>query len=107
MDTSVQIAQKDKRWFITGASSGFGRLMTEYLLSAGARVVATARKLESIEELNNLYPGNVTLLQLDVTDQRSIDKAVADGSNALHRESGAFGDLSRTLVPRPQLRHGA
>lgn len=78
MSTSVEIAQKDRRWFITGASSGFGRLMTEYLLSIGAKVVATARKIEAIEQLNNRYPGNVTVLQLDVTDQHSIDKAVAD-----------------------------
>ena len=39
MSTSVKIAQQDKRWFITGASSGFGRLLAEYLLSLGAKVV--------------------------------------------------------------------
>lgn len=78
MSTSVRIAQKDRRWFITGASSGFGRLMTEYLCSLGARVVATARKIETIEEMNNRYAGNITLLQLDVTDRHSIDEAVAD-----------------------------
>lgn len=78
MSTSVRIAQKDQHWFITGASSGFGRLLTEYLLSLDAKVVATARKIEAIEDLATRYPGNVVTLQLDVTSQHSIDKAVAD-----------------------------
>src|SRR5215469_2213562 len=78
MSTSVKIAQKDMHWLITGASSGFGRLLTEYLLSLNAKVVATARKLESIQDLEMRYPGNAVTLQLDVTKQHSIDKALAD-----------------------------
>jgi NAD(P)-dependent dehydrogenase (short-subunit alcohol dehydrogenase family) len=78
MSTSEKISQKDRRWLITGASSGFGRLMTEYLLSLGAKVVATARKIDTIEDLTKRYAGNATVLQLDVMDQHSIDKAVAD-----------------------------
>lgn len=78
MGRSVKIAQKDKHWFITGASSGFGRLLAEYLLSLDAKVVVTARKIEAIEDLATRYPGNAVVLSLDVTNQRSIDKAVAD-----------------------------
>jgi NAD(P)-dependent dehydrogenase (short-subunit alcohol dehydrogenase family) len=78
MSTSEKISQKDRRWLITGASSGFGRLMTEYLLSLGAKVVATARKIDTVEDLTKRYAGNAIVLQLDVTDQHSIDKAVAD-----------------------------
>jgi hypothetical protein len=78
MSTSVKIAQKDKHWLITGASSGFGRLLTEYLLSLDAKVVATARRVESLQDLVKQYAGNVVTLELDVTKQHSIDKAVAD-----------------------------
>jgi NADP-dependent 3-hydroxy acid dehydrogenase YdfG len=78
MSTSVKIAQKDRRWFITGASSGFGRLMTEYLCQLGAKVFATARNIDTIEDLATKYPGNVVTHALDVTSQHSIDKAVAD-----------------------------
>lgn len=78
MSMSVKIAQKDRRWLITGASSGFGRLMAEYLASIGAKVVATARNVESLQEMMIRHPGNVLTLQLDVTDQHSIDQAVAD-----------------------------
>lgn len=107
MSTSVHIAQKDKRWFITGASSGFGRLLTEYLLSIGAKVVATARKIDTIEELTTRYPGCAVPLQLDVTDRHSIDKAVADAiarvghidvlvNNAGYGVAGAIEEVTET-----------
>ena len=107
MSTSVEIAQKDKRWFITGASSGFGRLMTEYLLSVGAKVVATARKLETIEDLTTRHPGKAVALELDVTKQHSIDKAVTDAlarvgqidvlvNNAGYGVAGAVEEVSDT-----------
>lgn len=78
MSTSVKTAQKDKHWFITGASSGFGRLLAEYLLSLDAKVVATARNVERLEDLVKRRPGNVIALELDVTNQHSIEKAAAD-----------------------------
>jgi NADP-dependent 3-hydroxy acid dehydrogenase YdfG len=78
MSTSVKVAQKDKRWLITGASSGFGRLLAEYLMSLDAKVVATARKVENLQDMVKRYPGNVITLELDVTNQHSINKAVAD-----------------------------
>src|SRR5215469_1044633 len=78
MSTSVKIAQKGSHWFITGASSGFGRYLAEHLVSLDAKVVATSRKVEGVEDLAMKYPGNVVALQLDVTAQHSIDKAIAD-----------------------------
>ena len=78
MSTSVKVAQKDKHWLITGASSGFGRLLAEYLLSLDAKVVATARRVDAIQDLAKRYPGKAVVLPLDVTKQQSIDKAVAD-----------------------------
>jgi len=37
----------ERAWFITGISSGFGRLMTEQLLKRGDRVAGTARQLQA------------------------------------------------------------
>jgi NAD(P)-dependent dehydrogenase (short-subunit alcohol dehydrogenase family) len=40
-----------KVWFITGSSRGLGRALTEAALEKGDRVIATARKPESLEGL--------------------------------------------------------
>ena len=39
-----------KTWFITGASRGFGALMTREVLTAGDAVVATARNPKTITD---------------------------------------------------------
>jgi NADP-dependent 3-hydroxy acid dehydrogenase YdfG len=62
---------------ITGSSTGIGKVTARYFASKGWNVIATMRKPEQETELN-LLP-NVLLLPLDVTDQKSIDQAIADG----------------------------
>lgn len=43
--------QKEKVWFITGSSRGFGKIWTEAALKRGDKVAATARNINSIEAL--------------------------------------------------------
>ncbi|MEO6982869.1 MAG: oxidoreductase [Edaphobacter sp.] len=64
-------------WFITGCSTGFGRLLAEAVLQFGGKVVATARKPEQIADLEQKYPQAAKALALDVTDQSQVDSAVA------------------------------
>ncbi len=77
MASLASSAQKGKTWFITGASTGFGRLMAEYLHGLGVTVVATARKLDDLRDLTTSHAGMMTLT-LDVTSKDSIAHAVAD-----------------------------
>jgi len=65
--------------FITGCSSGFGLVSSVYLASKGYQVIATMRNLDKRHDLlNECKPAgcNIDILQLDVTDVSSIDKAV-------------------------------
>jgi NAD(P)-dependent dehydrogenase (short-subunit alcohol dehydrogenase family) len=64
-------------WFITGASTGFGRLLAEKVLEAGGRVIATARKVDKIAELVTQYPRTAHAFALDVTKPAQIE-AVAE-----------------------------
>jgi len=67
---------KQRVWFITGASTGFGRLLAEQVLAAGDRAVATARKPEQIAELSAKNPENCLTVALDVTEDSAIEAAV-------------------------------
>ncbi|MGA8939234.1 MAG: oxidoreductase [Acidobacteriaceae bacterium] len=64
-------------WLVTGASAGFGRELVEYLLAHGARVVATARKVEALKELEAKYPESALVAAMDVTDQAQVEAVVA------------------------------
>jgi NAD(P)-dependent dehydrogenase (short-subunit alcohol dehydrogenase family) len=67
-----------KVWFITGASSGFGRALAEDVIARGERVVVAARKLDILRELVALAPSRVLALSLDVTDAARIPAALAE-----------------------------
>jgi NAD(P)-dependent dehydrogenase (short-subunit alcohol dehydrogenase family) len=70
-----------KTWFITGTSSGFGRLLTEKLLERGDRVAATLRKAGALNDLEASHGDRLWTTSMDLTDtasiRRSIDEAFA------------------------------
>jgi NAD(P)-dependent dehydrogenase (short-subunit alcohol dehydrogenase family) len=76
MSDSTNNTQAGKVWFITGASTGFGREMAEQLLADGAKVVATARKPDQLSDLAAKYPETALILPLDVTKDDAVQSAV-------------------------------
>lgn len=60
---------------VTGCSSGIGRACVERFAAEGWRVVATARRPESIADLAS---ASVTTLRLDVDDSASIARGVSE-----------------------------
>lgn len=61
-------------WFITGCSTGFGRELAKLIIGRGWPVVVTARKRDSVADLEN--GGDVLAIALDVTDTAQIARAV-------------------------------
>jgi len=93
-----------KVWFITGASSGFGRVWTEAALKRGDSVVATARNPEALDDLATAYGDAVLALPLDVTDRDAVFGAIGQAhqhfgrldvivSNAGYGYMGAIEEL--------------
>jgi NAD(P)-dependent dehydrogenase (short-subunit alcohol dehydrogenase family) len=65
-------------WFITGTSSGFGRAFADHALKRGYNVVATARRVSSLDDIVARAPERVLALTLDVTstnDARAVVNA--------------------------------
>ncbi|KAF9236699.1 hypothetical protein BU15DRAFT_76659 [Melanogaster broomeanus] len=82
-----------KVWFITGASSGFGKSMTELLLSKGDIVVATLRKPEMLDELAANYPKDrLLVLAVDVSKQADIDHAFSQTKESFGRLDVVFNN---------------
>lgn len=71
-----------KTWFITGTSSGFGRVMAEKLLARGDRVAATLRKVGALDDLKAAHGDRLWIATLDVTDTTAVrtvvDRAFAE-----------------------------
>ncbi|KAF9236696.1 hypothetical protein BU15DRAFT_63748 [Melanogaster broomeanus] len=82
-----------KVWFITGASSGIGKSMTELVLSKGDIVVATLRKPEMLDELAASYPKDrLLVLAVDVSKQADIDNAFSQTKEAFGRLDVVFNN---------------
>ncbi len=68
---------KDKTWLITGCSSGLGLALARRVIDDGYRVAVTARNADALRGLVEGNERRVAAFELDVTEVRSIDKAVA------------------------------
>lgn len=68
-----------KTILITGASSGFGRLTAKALSVSGHKVFAGFHSINGAKQevLDEFKARNIEILKLDVTDQASVDSAVA------------------------------
>ncbi len=102
------MANMSKAVLITGCSSGIGRATAEHLAGKGWTVYATARRPESIADLEEK---GCRTLALDVTDEASMAAAVgaveeAEGAvgvlvnNAGYSQSGAVEDVPLDVVRR-------
>jgi NAD(P)-dependent dehydrogenase (short-subunit alcohol dehydrogenase family) len=72
-------------WLITGCSAGFGREIALAALAAGDRVLATARRPETLADLQERGGERVRTAALDVTDAGQVASAVKTALEAFGR----------------------
>jgi NAD(P)-dependent dehydrogenase (short-subunit alcohol dehydrogenase family) len=99
--------EKSRPVLITGCSTGIGRATAARLADDGWNVHATARRLESIEDLGEK---GCKIRALDVTDEPSMEKVVIEAekdgaigaliNNAGYSQSGALETLPMESVRR-------
>ncbi|KAG0696448.1 hypothetical protein DFH29DRAFT_951016 [Suillus ampliporus] len=88
-----------KVWFITGASSGFGRSMTELLLNKGDKVIATLRNPDALADLSAQFPfSQLLVIQLDVTKSEGVAAAFARAKEAFGRIDVVFNNAGQCVI---------
>lgn len=83
--TTRKATEMRKTWLITGCSTGFGKLLAEAAAARGDQVVATARKIDSLQDLRTRYPDTVRTCALDVTRNADIVAALTEVESAFGR----------------------
>jgi len=77
---------ENKVWFITGTSRGFGKVWAKAALKRGDKVAATARNIDSLNDLVKEFGDNILPLQLDVNNRQ-------EGINAVNKAKEHFGKI--------------
>ncbi|MFD9411418.1 oxidoreductase [Streptomyces sp. NPDC059989] len=85
-------------WLITGASSGFGRTLTEAALAAGDTVVAAARRPESLGALAAAHPERLVPLAVDLSDTARAGEVVAEVVDRFGRIDVLVNNAGRGLI---------
>ncbi len=70
------MSKADRVWFITGASSGFGRSLAEAVIARGERTAVVARRGEALAALAAVDAARVLPVAIDVTDARARERGV-------------------------------
>lgn len=83
-------------WFITGASSGFGRALAEAALERGDSVVAAARNTESLSYADESERGHA--IAMDVTEASQRDAALSEALERFGRVDVLVNNAGRTQV---------
>lgn len=74
---------QDKRALVTGGNRGIGFAIAQGLLAKGYEVIITSRALNNAKQAAEKLQGKVIPIELDVTDDYSINQAV----ETLHQKS--------------------
>ncbi|MFD5890267.1 SDR family oxidoreductase [Streptomyces sp. NPDC060334] len=90
-----------RRWLVTGCSSGLGRALATAAAQAGDQVAVTARKLASLEDLVQAWPGHITPIAMELRDARQCEEAVRTAADRMggidvlvnNAGSGLFGTV--------------
>src|SRR5436190_19931995 len=100
----------DRIALVTGASRGIGHATALALAKAGAHVVALARTVGGLEELDDAIRaagGSATLVPLDLKDYDGIDRLGATLAERYGRLAVLVGNAGVVGAISPRGQHGA
>ena len=96
--------KRSKRALVTGGNRGIGFAIAQGLLAKGYEVIVTARSLDSAKQAAEKLEGTVIPIKLDVSNNRSIDRAVETLNQSIERldvlinNAGIYPDNSVNIL---------
>ncbi len=87
--------------FVTGATAGFGEAVCRRFAGAGARVIATGRRIDRLQALRKSLGERCHIEELDVRERVAVEAAVAGLPAAFRNVNVAIANagLARGLEP--------
>lgn len=78
-----EVGLAGRRMLVVGASSGIGHATARLAAASGARVAIAARRRPLLDELAGAHPESIRAVTLDVRDEASVVRGVADAEASL------------------------
>jgi NAD(P)-dependent dehydrogenase (short-subunit alcohol dehydrogenase family) len=105
-------ALKGKTFIITGGGTGLGRSMGTYLLTLGANLVITSRKLNVLkntaQEMMNQTGGQVLAVGCDVRKYEEVEHVLREAENQFGQIHGVLNNAAGNFIsPTERLSHRA
>jgi NAD(P)-dependent dehydrogenase (short-subunit alcohol dehydrogenase family) len=97
---------KERKFLITGGSSGLGSACVRRLATAGARVVIADLNIEAGQRLATELGAQVRFVQTNVTDETSVQTAVSVALNEFHGLDGVVNCAGMAIATRVLGRSG-
>ena len=94
---------KNKKVWITGASSGIGRALTLELATLGANIIISSRRREDLQEVKNACPepDRIRVTPMDLSDHAAIagivDQVLEDGPVDILINNGGISQRSKAM----------
>jgi NAD(P)-dependent dehydrogenase (short-subunit alcohol dehydrogenase family) len=79
------VTTAEETWLVVGSSTGIGRGVVEAIAASHGALIATARRPETVADIQAAHPDRVLAVALDVLDPASIDAAVQAGLDRFGR----------------------
>ncbi|WP_338674763.1 SDR family NAD(P)-dependent oxidoreductase [Streptomyces sp. SCSIO 30461] len=73
----------ERRWLITGCSSGLGLALATAAAREGHRLAVTARNVDDLERLSAAWPDHIIPVPLELRDSASCEEAVRSAADSL------------------------
>ncbi|MGA7463105.1 MAG: SDR family oxidoreductase [Candidatus Korobacteraceae bacterium] len=85
-------------WFVTGINRGLGRSIAEAILNRGGKVAGTVRRRSDAAELEQRFPSQLWVAELDVSDLANIPKVFDAAVKALGRIHAVVSNAGYSLL---------